>query len=287
MEFLEALNEYYKLKNDYETKKQAKITRILRDDSLKTFKQKQELMEKNKIQCIGCKKAVGTIFSNKDGILRAQCGNKTNPCGLNIQINRGKYIFLDEMVDVYEDGVSTNKEKIIQVKLDLLFRFKSESTVLDTFKDIKDELVDDLESLSGYKTQYVSTLSNLSNRPEINVKMSQFYNIVDTIKSSVQEFNETNNIQLIKDVVSLYKKELEPILSELRRLKYKYQAIEYNEDDNTFCLQRKSYTLNEMSVPFDEPSVINFTLGNQSTKNRITNKNTDNNNREDSDEYLL
>lgn len=287
MEFLEALNEYYKLKNDYETKKQAKITRILRDDSLKTFKQKQDMMEKNKIQCIGCKKAVGTIFSNKDGILRAQCGNKTNPCGLNIQINRGKYIFLDEMVDVYEDGVSTNKEKIIQVKLDLLFRFKSESTVLDTFKDIKDELVDDLESLSGYKTQYVSTLSNLSNRPEINVKMSQFYNIVDTIKSSVQEFNETNNIQLIKDVVSLYKKELEPVLSELRRLKYKYQAIEYNEDDNTFCLQRKSYTLNEMSVPFDEPSVINFNLGNQSTKNRITNKNTDNNNREESDEYLL
>ena len=287
MEFLEALNEYYKLKNDYETKKQAKITRILRDDSLKTFKQKQDMMEKNKIQCIGCKKAVGTIFSNKDGILRAQCGNKTNPCGLNIQINRGKYIFLDEMVDVYEDGVSTNKEKIIQVKLDLLFRFKSESTVLDTFKDIKDELVDDLESLSGYKTQYVSTLSNLSNRPEINVKMSQFYNIVDTIKSSVQEFNETNNIQLIKDVVSLYKKELEPVLSELRRLKYKYRAIEDNEDDNTFCLQRKSYTLNEMSVPFDEPSVINFTLGNQSTKNRITNKNTDNNNREDSDEYLL
>ena len=55
MEFLEALNEYYKLKNDYETKKQAKITRILRDDSLKTFKQKQDLMEKNKIQCIGDK----------------------------------------------------------------------------------------------------------------------------------------------------------------------------------------------------------------------------------------
>ena len=54
-----------------------------------------------------------------------------------------------------------------------------------------------------------------------------------------------------------------------------------------FCLQRKSYTLNEMTVPFDEPNVINFSLGNQSTKNRITNKNTDNNNREESDEYLL
>jgi len=287
MEFLEALNEYYKLKNDYETKKQAKITRILRDDSLKTFKQKQAVLEKNKPQCIGCKQAVGTIFSNKEGILRAQCGNKNNPCGLNIQINRGKYIFLDELVDVYEDGVSSNKEKIIQIKLDLLFNFKSESTVLDIFKEIKDELVDDLESLSGYKTQYVSTLSNLSNRSEINVKMSQFYNIVDTIKGSVQEFNETNNVQLIKDVVSLYKREMEPVLNELRQLKYKYQAIEYNADDNTFCLQRKVFTLNEMSVPFDEPKVILFNLGNQSTNNRVTNKNRANNNSKKSEEYLL
>ena len=287
MEFLEALNEYYKLKNDYDTKKQAKITRILRDESLKSFKQKQNAMEKHKPQCIGCKQAVGTIFSNKEGILRAQCGNKNSPCGLNIRINRGKYIFLDELVDVYEDGVTSNKEKIIQVKLDLLFNFKSEMTVLNTFKQIKDELVEDLETLSGYKTQYVSTLTNLSNRSEINVKMEQFYNIVDTIKTSVQEFNETNNVHLIKDVVSLYKKEMEPVLKQLQQLKYKYYAIEHNEDDDTFCMKRKSYTLNDMIVPFDEPRVISFDLGNKYNKQADSTKNSASSQGSASEEYIL
>jgi len=287
MEFLEALNEYYKLKNDYDTKKQAKITRILHDESLKSFKQKRDIMEKNKLQCIGCKQSVGTVFTNKKGILGAHCGNKNSPCGLNIQINRGKYVFLDELIDVYDDGVRTNKEKIIQVKLDLLFHFNNETTVLNTFKSIKDDMIEDLESLTEYKRQYVSTLTNLSNRSEINVKMEQFYNIVDTIKSSVQEFNETNNIQLINDVITLYRKDLEPLLKQLRELKYKYCAIELNETDETFCLVRKSYTLDDMSVPFDEPNVINFQLGNKSNKLYDSTNTSVSSRSNESEQYLL
>ena len=40
-DFLEKLNEYYKLKNEYETKKQVVKNNILKDDTL-TMKQKQE-----------------------------------------------------------------------------------------------------------------------------------------------------------------------------------------------------------------------------------------------------
>ena len=76
----------------------------------------------------------------------------------------------------------------------------------------------------------------------------------------------TDNIQLINDVITLYRKDLEPLLKQLRELKYKYCAIELNETDETFCLVRKSYTLDDMSVPFDEPNVINFQLGNKSNK---------------------
>jgi hypothetical protein len=286
MEFLEALNEYYKLKNEYDTKKQAKINRILHDESLTSFKQKRDIMEKNKLQCIGCNQSVGTIFTNKNGILGAHCGNKNSPCDLNIQINRGKYIFLDYLIDIYNDDVITNKEKIIQVKLDLLFNFKNEITVLNTFNTIKDELIEDLETLTNYKTRYVSTLSNLSNRSELNVQMEQFYNIVETIKASVQEFNETNNIQLIKDVVTIYRKDMEPILKKLQELQYKYMAIEFNETDETYCLVRKSYTLDDMSVPFDEPKVIKFQIGNKSNK-QYNSTNSVSTRSDESEEYLL
>ena len=117
--------------------------------------------------------------------------------------------------------------------------------------------------------------------------MEQFYNIVDTIKSSVQEFNETNNIQLINDVITLYRKDLEPLLKQLRELKYKYCAIELNETDETFCLVRKSYTLDDMSVPFDEPNVINFQLGNKSNKLYDSTNTSVSSRSNESEQYLL
>jgi hypothetical protein len=264
MEISEAINEFYKLKNEYEEKKQAKINNILRDESLKTMKQKRIAFNKIKLPCVGCDKLVGTNFSIKDGVLMASCGDINNSCGLNIKINRGKYILINDLIDTYNDDLQENNEKIIQIKLDLLFNFKSESLVLDTFKDIRDEIANDLETLNIYKTQYVSTLSNLDNKNEINNKMIIFYNLIDTIKNTVKEFNETGNEQLIKDVISIYNDQLEPILKALQKLKYKYEAIEYNNDDKTYCLQRKIYTLNEMVIPFDvDAEIVQFDLARQ------------------------
>ena len=54
-EFLEKLEEYYKLKHDYETNLQTKKNSILKDDSL-TMKEKQDKYNKLKIRCINCKK---------------------------------------------------------------------------------------------------------------------------------------------------------------------------------------------------------------------------------------
>lgn len=272
MDFLEALNEYYKLKNEYDTKRQAQINSILKDDNLKTFKQKRAALDKIKPSCIGCKKQVGTIFSIKDGVLMATCGDPSNACNLDIKINRGKYIFLDDLVDVYDISVLENKEDIIQIKLDLLFNYKNETEVLSAFKSLKSEITANLDALVKYKTEYIDTLSNLKNKPDITAKMYIFYNKVGSIKDTIKEYDETNNIQLIKDIVSLYRTELEPVLMDLRRLKYKYQAIEFNERDNTYCLKRKTYTMNEMTIPFDEPKVISFSIG----KNNIQTRNTRN-----------
>ena len=36
---------------------------------------------------MNCKKEGGTIFSNKDGILKAVCGRKDDKCNLDIEIN--------------------------------------------------------------------------------------------------------------------------------------------------------------------------------------------------------
>ena len=112
-----------------------------------------------------------------------------------------------------------------------------------------------------YKTQFIEVVSNLDNKSELNTKMTIFYNKITLIKSTIDEFNETGQIQLIKDMISTYQTELVPLLHELRELKYRYMAMEYDRDTDTHTLVRKVFTLQDMTVSFDTPSVESFVLG--------------------------
>ena len=169
-DFLEKLNEYYKLKNDYETKKQVVKNNILKDETL-TMKQKQEKFGKHKFKCINCNRNVGSIFENNDGILTAICGDKVKPCSLDIKINRGKFLLLEELLDAFQDGVEETKESIIKVKLDLLFNYKNETNVLDEFTSLKSQLEQDLEAVMEYKTKLIEKVKNLDNKSELKVKL--------------------------------------------------------------------------------------------------------------------
>ena len=258
--FMEKLNEYYKLKNKYETKRQGQIDTILKDDKL-SMKQKQDKFRKIKTNCINCSRNVGTIFKNEGGILTALCGDNKSPCLLDIKINRGKFVNLEELIDVFQTGVDDLKEEIITTKLDLLFGYEQEATTLTNFKKLKEELTQDLESVMEYKTQFINIVSNLDNKSEIGIKMTIFYNKIALIKSTIDEFNETGQIQLIKDMISTYQAEFIPLLDELRDLKYQYVAMEYNNDTNTHTLVKKIFTLQDMTVPFDKPVVESFVIG--------------------------
>jgi hypothetical protein len=259
-EFMEKLNEYYKLKNKFETKKQSQINTILKNDKL-TMKQKQEKFRKLKTNCINCSRKVGTVFNSDSGILTAICGDNKSPCNLDIKINRGKFINLEDLIDVFQTGVNELKEEIITTKLDLLFGYEQEATTLTKFNKLKNELTKDLEDVMEYKTQFIEVVSNLDNKSELNTKMTIFYNKITLIKSTIDEFNETGQIQLIKDMISTYQTELVPLLHELRELKYRYMAMEYDRDTDTHTLVRKVFTLQDMTVPFDIPSVESFVLG--------------------------
>lgn len=264
-EFLEKLNEYYKMKNDYDTKKMSVKDTILKDDTL-TMKQKQDKYKKYKINCVNCTRKVGTIFQIDDGILKAICGDKVNPCSLDIKINRGKFLLLEELLETFQEGVDDLKEDIIKIKLDLLFNYKNEADVLSKFSELKKELEQDLEALMEYKTKLIERTNNLTIKSELKTKMENLYNKINLIKSTMEEFNETGQTQLVKDTVVLYDSELKPLINEIQDLKYKYFNIEYV--DGKYKLVRKKYTLNELIEPFSNPSVERFEVSNIDNINR-------------------
>ena len=265
-EFLDKLEEYYKLKNDYETNLQTRKNSILKDDSL-TMKEKQDKYNKLKLNCINCKKNVGTIFENNEGVLSAICGDKTKPCNLNIKIFRGKFLKLDVLIDTFQVGVDDTKEDIIKTKLNLLFGYKNEKDTVKIFNKLKEELTEDLESVMEYKTLFIEKTTNLENKSAIIIETDKLFDQINLIKSTVQEYNETDNIQLIKDMITdVYITQLLPLLIKIRNLKYKYMAMEYNRNLNIYKLTKKKYTMQDMLSCFENPRIEQFEIGVNNTK---------------------
>jgi hypothetical protein len=254
----EKIKEYYKLKQVYETKIQSQKSSIIKNDKL-TLKDKQDKFRKLTANCVNCGRKVGTIFENGENRLTAICGDKTKPCNLDIKIHRGAYIPLEELMNVFQKGVNDLKEEIIAVKLDLLFGYEKEAQVLEKFKKLKDELSKDLEDVMEYKTQYIEKMYRLDNKTELDAKMRTFYNNVSAIKSTIEEFNETGKIQLIKDMIVVYDKEMLPLLDEIRNAKYKYINMEQTEGE--IKLVRKIVTLHDMMYAMETPNIESFVLG--------------------------
>ena len=79
-----------------------------------------------------------------------------------------------------------------------------------------------------YKTLFIEKTTNLDNKFKIKTETNKLFDEIKLIKSTIQEFNETDNIQLIKDMIIIYIDKLLPLLIKIRELKYKYMAMEYN-----------------------------------------------------------
>ena len=102
-DYLESLNNYYKLKAMYENSFDKEKTNIINNNSL-SWKEKKIEFKNYKPKCINCKRPVGTIFSRTydekefSRVLKAVCGDIQDPCSLNITLNIGYYDFIQNII---------------------------------------------------------------------------------------------------------------------------------------------------------------------------------------------
>ena len=61
----------------------------------------------------------------------------------------------------------------------------------------------------------------------------------------MNSFKTSNDVQFLKDAVSLCLVDIIPEVEEIMHMKYSYSGVEYDETDNTFHLCQPKYTLNE------------------------------------------
>jgi hypothetical protein len=266
-EYIEnSINEYYKLKNNYENEINKHKKNIINNPSL-SWKEKKIEFQKLKPKCINCKRPGGTIFSIKhdkttnNRHLKAICGVIANPCNLNIDIQLGKYEELPFILKDTEKDINDIKLNIIDDKNKLLFGYISTETALNNFNETKKEISDFTSVLEDYLNEYNNIVDNKERNDKLNQNIVLSETYIIQIKESIKQFNETNNVHYVNDVVEIYNNNLKSILREIMNLKYKENMVWYNKDENTYNLIQKQYTISDLQVNLLEESVKQFNVG--------------------------
>ena len=262
-----AINEFYKLKNKYETELFKKNKIILNNVALSSKEKKNEF-KKLKPKCINCKRPGGTLFSvkffpGKDDYkeFRAVCGVISNPCNLNITVQTGKYNLLPVVLEGIEKEIQDNKKSIIDDKNRLLFGLMTTETALKNFEEIKDYISSLTALLETYLDEYNSITDNVEKKTELKESVTQSYFYIEEIKLSITKFDEEDNTQYVRDAVNIYLNRLMPLLNKISELKYKENTVYYNENENTYNLMQNQYTSQSLEFTYFNNKVLNYDVG--------------------------
>jgi len=274
--FKEALNEYFKLKNNYQNEIQNSVKRIIYDKDLNKREKRAEF-KSLKPKCINCKRPVGTLFSSKFDkekdyrVLSAVCGDMVNPCDLRIFINAGKGVesYLDIISDV-EQNLQEEKNQLIQDKNNLLFGYITTEEALNQFEILKKEISDLTNSYSFHLEELNDITDNKKKREILNKNQETAYQLIDEIKETIGKFNETGNQPFVNDAVDIEVNQLLPLLKKIRDSNYSTNQVEL--EDSTYYLVQEKFTLQDIESALVLPEVIEFHLGSGNRKMNQTRK---------------
>jgi hypothetical protein len=274
----ESLNEYFKLKQKYESEIAANKKKIINNPTLSNREKRSEFM-KLKPKCINCKRPGGSIFkilfnpedSNFESYreYNATCGIISNPCNLKITIRCGKTESITDILKNMEDEIKETKNLIIDDKNKLLFGYLNTEEALEKFDQSKDWVSLYTSLYEDYLTKYNTIVDNEDKKRELEEAITNSYILINQIKECIKKSDETGNKSFITDAIQIYDTTLVPTLSTIRNLKYNESFVWHNEYTNTCNLIQNKYSISNMLFSSFQSSVINFDIGYDAKKSKM------------------
>jgi hypothetical protein len=267
-EFNDAVFLFYKLKGQYEYFIGLEKKSIIKSKVL-SWREKRRIFKRFKPKCINCKRAVGTVFSvgkqsaksgeddndqNDARILRAYCGDRVNPCPLNIEITSNLFN-TKQYLNEEEVNLMNDKTEVIKYKNDLLFGYLSENEVVDKFEELKEKIKSETSNYEFLLSQYNEVVNNNEKSKKINKNTKEIYELIDTLRNTIDKYDKTDNLRYVDDAVTLYVNDLTPKIKQNNQLKYKVEYVEFNEYDDTYNLVQLPYTVEDMEASLDNKVV--------------------------------
>ena len=261
LSYLESLNSYFKLKNNYESKMRSDKRKIMeKNENKKENKKKgKKLLLSYKPQCIKCKRPVGTIFSKNDNKYTAICGDTTQPCSLNIEIYPGEKNNLEYWISLFKEEVDGLKETIIRQKLDTLFNYVTEDKSVELFKKELKAYNEDSVILKEYIDMNDELFHNNHKKKLIEEKNEKIFRVIENIRNLLNEYKNTQNRELLKTAVQLQVDELLPETRIIRMMKNEIMEIQYTtvSNHNEYSVFKYPISLEKQDVSIGESSKVN------------------------------
>jgi len=234
----ETIDEYYKLKGDYYSKYNKAKKSIFKKTQSTTAR--REKVKKIQMKCVNCKKNVGTIFESKDRILTAKCGDRSNPCDLDIQIRVGRYDTIDNIDYNINSDLELAKLKIIEIKLLLLFNLGDDDEVLmsdfeelrETYKtllSIKNMIGDTIKENNTVKVDSIDGKRDVQKNILVEANKVKLNNIIENFKELIANYEETDKrIEkngIMNDAIDLYINQILPTEKTIRENLYDITSV--------------------------------------------------------------
>ena len=160
------------------------------------------------------------------------CGDATNPCSLNIELYKGEFSSLNDLIYSFKEDLETIKEKIICLKLDTLFDYVSGGKATAQFKEelenynidsrILKELIDEREE--NYSSEHKKDL--------IERKRNTIFMYAEQIGNLLAEYKKTENRELLKTAMTLQVNNLLPETRNLRLLMHEHTEVNMHVHTN-------------------------------------------------------
>jgi hypothetical protein len=271
IDFIEALQIYFKLKRKYEDKsrdlKKTEYRKLLDKNTPK--KKIQRLLADVKIPCVNCRQPNGTLFELKSDpedkrVYSAICGNRKKPCNLNIQLSTGQYQNVWESIDLTRDFLQEYKEKIIKHKLDVLFNYISEDNAASRFKTDLEEYYATKELHEHAVQRYEMLYHNPETREKIRDKSNTLFDKLEQMDKLIQEYKDTGlrsgaTSAILKDAMNVYFREIRDLSNEIYGLKYAMSEMYYQEHKDMYILKQWTANLTSLDYSYgDVPEVVKF-----------------------------
>ena len=261
-ENIAAMERFYKLKQKYESQNQKAKSKIRNNPNL-SLAEKKERFRMLKPKCVNCKKPVGTVFSSDNRTLTALCGaaneiKNVQPCNLDIKIKKGTFITLDKKVKKLKKTKENTEKDIILSKLNLLFNFKTEDETVEQFESLYEFYKKDCDNYINALNDYLTITEKLNKKEEINITTLQLYEFKQEIKKLLLEGEKDplKTKQMVKESIEIYINKVLKILEVNEKLNYSYRDVDFNNNDKTYHLIQKPYTISELEVPIERGSIL-------------------------------